>query len=239
MSGIRTFIDTHLPKLGYSFTGAVIGEPTNLRLVIATNGVLRYLLRARGTAAHSSDPSRGRSAVSDMAALILHLERTHIPAIAASHPLTGKAQSSINVIRGGTAVNIIPELCEAEVDRRTVPGENPEEAAESFTTAVAEFAATLPGAQITADVTQGTPPLTPTEDGAWEARVGAVLDGMELSGEGIGVKYATHAGFLSQAGIPSVVLGPGDVAQAHVKDEWIDIDQLRRAAEVYLGIMVS
>lgn len=237
MNGIRAFVDTHLPALDMRVRGAVIGEPTRLETVIAHNGVVRYRIATAGVAAHSADPSRGRSAIRDMAQLVLFLEDTHIPSISASHPLTGTAQSSINVIRGGSAVNIIPDHCEVEVDRRTVPGEDPEEAVRAFHTAVNAFLREHPGAEVSVDVTVGTPPLVPADDPRWARIVGSVLEGHGMDGTGRGVRYATHAGDVSRAGIPTVVLGPGDIAQGHTKDEWVEIAQVEQAVTIYGEIM--
>jgi acetylornithine deacetylase len=237
MNGIRAFVDTHLPELDIRFSGAVIGEPTTLKAVIAHNGVVRYRIATAGVAAHSADPSRGQSAIRDMAKLVLFLEDTHIPSLSASHPLTGTAQSSINVIRGGSAVNIIPDHCEAEVDRRTVPGEDPEAAVRAFQAAVDEFRHEHAEAQVSVEVTVGTPPLVPSDDPRWAKVVGGVLEGHGLDGTGRGARYATHAGDVSRAGIPTVVLGPGDIAQGHTKDEWVEIAQIERAVPIYREIM--
>ena len=116
-TGIRAFVDD-LPSLGPRPFGAIVGEPTEMLPVTAHNGLVRWSLRTKGIAAHSADPSKGRSAIRLMCDVISEIEEKYIAGLAATHPLTGKAQCSINVIRGGTQINIIPEACEIQVDRR-------------------------------------------------------------------------------------------------------------------------
>ena len=112
-----------LPKV----RGVIVGEPTLLRPVVAHNGVIRWRTITRGRAAHSSDPSKGVSAISAMLRVVETLESKYVPSVTRTHPMTGRAAASVNTIRGGTAVNIIPAVCEIECDRRTVPGETAEQ----------------------------------------------------------------------------------------------------------------
>jgi acetylornithine deacetylase len=236
MSGIRAFVQTGLPSIGH-VKGAVIGEPTRLKPVVAHNGVQRYIVFTEGVAAHSADPSRGRSAITDMASLILEIEGEFIPTLEATHPLTGKAQCSINVIRGGSAVNIIPDRCEIQVDRRTVPGENPAQVIAQLRDFLDEYRKTHPDVTLDFTAAVETPPLTPSEDGSFRESIISILSNNGCDGEPIGVRYATHAGDLCAAGVPSIVLGPGDIDQGHTKDEWIDISELEASIPIYLEIM--
>ena len=237
MSGIRAFNATHLDQLDFRPKGAVIGEPTGLRPVVAHNGVVRYVVQTHGVAAHSSNPALGRSAVSDMARLITYLEDEFIPTCSKVDPLTGRAQCSINVIRGGTAANIIPDLCEIQVDRRSVPGETSSEVVDSFGSAIAAFENRRPSSDITWKVTIDTPALEYSRSEDFSGRLTEVLEGLGRKGAGTGVTYATHAGELSEAGIPSVVIGPGDIAQGHTKDEWIDVGELTTGVDIYRSLM--
>ena len=123
-SGAQKFVSDQLPALGWRPVGVVVGEPTLLKPVVSHNGVARWKIHTRGVAAHSSDPSQGRSAISTMVRVIDQIETDYVPSLEASHPLTGRAQCSVNVIRGGAQINVIPDHCEIEVDRRVVPGED-------------------------------------------------------------------------------------------------------------------
>ena len=240
MGGIRAFISDHYPSLGFFAKGAVVGEPTGLLPVVAHNGVVRYVIITHGKAAHSSDPSMGKSAISTMARLVTYLETEFIPGCNAFHELTGSAQCSINVIRGGVVANIIPERCEIHIDRRIVPGETSSGVKREMNDAIAVFLKNYSDEKIDVEVSIDTPALDPGDETDGEGFADSVLHALGSigrPGSGVGVKYATHAGELSAAGIPSVVLGPGDIAQGHTNDEWIDIEELRKGVEIYSGLM--
>ncbi len=236
-AGIHRFMDTHLPGLGWLPAAVVAGEPTGLRMVVAHNGVVRAVIRTRGVAAHSSDPRRGRSAISAMLPIVRLLEEEVLPAIAASHPLTGAAVGSVNVFRGGEQVNIIPASAEIHLDRRTVPGEDGHAVMAELHALLDRLRAEDPTLQVelTDPIVHGT--LDPASNGAWAAIVGDTLTRLGLDPEGIGVAYGTDASELGESGIPAVVLGPGDIAQAHAADEWVEVDQLERAVTIYRELL--
>ncbi len=237
MTGIRTFAHTHYKELGFAIKGAVVGEPTNLEAVVAHNGLVRYVVTTHGIAVHSANPSLGKSAISDMARLITFLEEEFIPTCNATHPLTGKAQCSINVIHGGTAANIIPDRCEIQIDRRVVPGENQHEAVHGIDGAVEEFKKRFPESKITLEQSIDTPALNDAETTSFGDDLLRIIAEMGLPDKGAGATYGTHAGDLQLAGFSAVVIGPGDIAQAHTKDEWIDSSQLEHAVDVYIRLM--
>ena len=237
MTGIREFVKTHYPKLGFSIKGTIVGEPTKLEAVVAHNGLVRYTVTTHGIAAHSSNPSLGKSAISDMAKLITFLEEEFIPSCDASHPLTGKAQCSINVIHGGTAANIIPDSCEIQIDRRVVPGENQDNALKGIGEAIEDFKKKFPGSDISWEPSIDTPALNDAGTTSFTDDVVSILDEMGLPATVKGATYGTHAGDIQLAGLSAVVLGPGNIDQAHTKDEWIDVAELKKAVDVYNKLM--
>jgi acetylornithine deacetylase len=97
----------------------------------------------------------------------------------------------------------------------------------------------LPEIQWQMDSTFLAPPLPPAEDDTLLNTIQKVLVACGVNPEPIGVPYATDAGDLGSSGIPTIVLGPGDIAQAHTKDEWIAIEQLHKGVEVYQQIMAT
>jgi acetylornithine deacetylase len=207
-------------KLG----AAVIGEPTQCEVVAAHKGFVRCALRTSGRSAHSSVPETGSNAIMRMVPVLQSLQ-VYAAALArrSPHPLLGFPTVNIGTIRGGTGVNSVPDGCEIRLDRRTVPGEDAE-------TVVAELRALLPAeadGQID-DVVIRPPLATPVEAPVVES----LLRALRATGSPAtvtGKPYLTNAVACAAAGVPAVVFGPGDLAQAHRPDEYVTLEQLRRA----------
>jgi len=110
-------------------TMAIVAEPTQLEVVVAHKGVVRWKQRTHGTSAHSSTPERGENAVYRMAPVVAAM-RDYARQLAdrAPHPLLGPPTLSVGVIEGGTGVNVVPESCEIQIDRRLLPDEASAEA---------------------------------------------------------------------------------------------------------------
>ena len=225
----------HLVNSGFRAAGAVVGEPTSLELIVAHKGAWRALLCTHGLAAHSSDPSQGENAVYYMGRVL-----TAIQDYAAElkrrprHPLVGGPTVSVGTIQGGCAVNIVPDRCEIAVDRRVTP-------LEDMATVEAEvrawLAEPLAGVPWDMKVTLGDGPLDGSADSAIARRCAAALDAVTGTHQIAGVQYGTDASKFAAAGIPAVVLGPGSITHAHTVVEWVEIDQLERAAQIYTAIM--
>jgi acetylornithine deacetylase len=210
--------------------GIIVGEPTRLRPVVAHNGALRWRSITRGVAAHSADPAKGRSALTAMLAVIAALETKFIPLARREFPLTGRAAASINVIRGGSAVNIIPDYCEILCDRRLVPGED------AFQV-LAERDAALAGLAVEHDEQYLAPPLPPGSSVALYEWLRPAFLAAGLEPAVLGAPYATNASHYAARGAPVLVLGPGDIAQAHTKDEWLDRSELTTAVILYGAVL--
>lgn len=240
MTGAAKFAREALPQWPGKIRGIIVGEPTMLQPVTATNGVVRWKTVTHGVAAHSADPSRGRSAISAMLKVVEALESRYVPTAKRTHPLTGSAAASVNVIHGGTQVNIIPERCEIEVDRRLVPGETAMEALAERDRIVNDVRKAHRGLEVEhVEPPYIVPPVAPEGNAALHTWVAAVLRSLALEDEARGAPYVTNGSHYAAAGVPVIVLGPGDLAQAHTKDEWLALDQLRKAVEVYRMLMIS
>lgn len=233
--GAIAFAEKQLPQLDFRPEGVIVGEPTMLQPIVAHNGVTRILVRTRGVAAHSSNPANGRSAISEMVKVIQLLESEYIPSLTATHELTGKAQSSINIIRAGQQCNIIPDFCEIAMDRRIVPGEKIEDILPQIQRVLAPLQAANPEAGIEIEIGFLDPSLSPRE-GQFTDFVNGVLSRFG-DVTPLGVAYGTDASNFDAVGLTSIVLGPGHISQAHTKDEWIEIAQVEKAVEVYGALM--
>lgn len=215
---------------------AIVAEPTLLDLVHCHKGALRWKIRTRGLACHSSTPHQGKNAIYRMGHILLALE-SYAGTLARStpHPILGPPSLSVGRIEGGQSVNVVPDCCEIEVDRRLIPGEEAARCMEE----VAMLLSRLPGGLDGVEMTQPwvhMPPLAPWS-ADWIGPVGdAIAAATGRRPELRGVPFGTDAGPLSAAGTPCVVFGPGDIAQAHTRDEWIAVDQVALAAEAYYRI---
>jgi acetylornithine deacetylase/succinyl-diaminopimelate desuccinylase-like protein len=231
--GILAYIASGLPV-----DAAVVGEPTDLRAVIAHKGCVRGRIMVRGRAAHSAEPARGVSAIDGMAEVLLALRDLPPRLRERRHPLLGTPTWSVGLIEGGAGVNIVPEQCTITYDRRTLPGEEPEAALAE----VDRILAVVQAARPDLTVERAAPDLvsealdTPA-DAAVVLAVRAACRRAGLQDAPIGVPYGTDASKLwRRRGVPSVVCGPGAIAQAHGADEFVPLDQLRLAVQVYTDV---
>lgn len=222
---------------GLQADAAIVAEPTELRAVIASKGVLRWAIEVQGKAAHSSKPHLGTNAIQHMRRVLEALEKDDARLSQRSHPLVGQPTCNVGVIRGGVQVNFVPDLCTIELDRRLLPGETAEAALAEYQ----EMLDALPGVTarnvqplLLVDEALDTPPETTV------AQVAAqTLAAMGLNAELCGVPYGSDASKLSRAGIPSIVFGPGSIDQAHAADEFIETDQVLTALDFYRRFVLN
>ena len=221
-----------------SASAAVVGEPTDLRPVIAHKGCVRGVIRTIGKAAHSSEPHRGVSAIDAMADVLVELRvlQQHLPNH--THQLLGPPTFSVGLIEGGTGVNIVPETCTITYDRRTLPGEDPQQVLAELDDVIGRVRAARPDVVIERLAPDLVDDALDTVPG--NALVQAARDACDAAGmqsEPVGVPYGSDASKLQQrGGIPCIVLGPGSIAQAHGADEFVPLDQLASAVNIYEGI---
>ncbi len=205
---------------------AIVGEPTRDQVVTAHKGDLWLRLETRGKAAHGATPALGRNAVREMAAVVQLLEGKYAALLARrSHPLLGAPTINVGRIGGGSQPNIVPDACFIEVDRRTLPGETP-------AGVVREIQEQLRRAGLRARVADARgvdcPPLETPPQLPWVCQLMAAA----RQGAPRGVHYFCDAAVLAAGGIPAVVFGPGDIAQAHTAGEWISLRSLDRATRI-------
>jgi len=231
----------HLAASGFRPDAAVIGEPTGLDVVAAHKGAARWKMATMGRSAHSSDPERGCNAIVKMAAVIRALEERLIPTLKERrHPLLGPPTLCVGRIEGGLQVNIVPDRCTIEVEWRLLPGETWEDARKKLEAALAPSCAQDADLQVVIEEPYQTfaGMETPLDAPIVRLALEAVrrIDGQHPVR---GVAYGTDGAELSPAGIPCVVLGPGDIAQAHTSTEHVEIQQVVKAAAIYREIMLS
>ncbi len=244
-SGIQTLVQ-NWPAISQQLCGqaiapdaAVVAEPTALNIVVAHLGVVRWRAVTVGRACHSSTPDLGVNAIYSMAHLVDALSDydARLKSQGPLDPLCGRASLSVGRIEGGTSVNVVPDQCRIEIDRRLVPGEQPAEVVQQVEQFVREHLDDInPNHQLNWYFEAPfltSPPLAYDLNRKLGERLARCVDAAIGGTACIGVRFGTHASRVAAAGIPAVVFGPGSIEQAHTKDEWIDLDQVEKAAEIY------
>jgi acetylornithine deacetylase len=230
-----------LVKEGVRAAGAVVGEPTDLAVVVAHKGAVRFRLHVGGKAAHSSRPTEGVNAILKMAVVLRGLEeRLPVRFAARSHPRLGAPTWNAGRIAGGVQPNIVPDGCWVEIDRRLVPGETPASALAEFREAIEEIARAEGEVSVRFDTPYlATDPLETPEDAPVVRAAQAAVRAHGGEGRLTGVPYATDGSHLSKAGTPAVVLGPGSIDLAHTARESVPLEQVERAADIYERILLD
>jgi acetylornithine deacetylase/succinyl-diaminopimelate desuccinylase-like protein len=212
---------------------AVVGEPTRLQVVTAHKGNIWLKIETLGKAAHGARPELGQNAVLAAAKVVQLLETEYAQALALRrHPLLGRATISVGTIKGGTQPNIVPDQCMITADRRILPGETERRVKRE----VAELLARH-GIKATIGSTKNAP-CAPMETDPALPLARALMKAAGVN-KPAGVDYFCDASVLSHGGIPSVVFGPGDIAQAHTRDEWIALRSLERGEAILKSFLKS
>ena len=230
-TGVGSMVEW-LAKSGLKPRYAVIGEATGMDLVSAHKGGLIGWTTVTGKPGHSSQPDRYVNAVMVAAELIAHINRIRDnmrsgPLFECLDPPYSTIQ--VNQITGGLHGNIVAEQCKFFWEMRIIPGQSDYSVLESMKSFAKEklepaMKAVSDTAGISIDVQARIPSLKPNDDAVIEAELLALLD----RDRSRAVSYGTEAGIFQNAGIPSVVIGPGDAADAHLPDELIACDELDR-----------
>lgn len=197
---------------------ALIGEPTNLQIVHTTKGAMWVTLTTRGKAVHSSAPDSGVNAIYKMTDAIRCVREEIAPELSRMRDaVLGSPTISVGTIAGGSKTNIVPDVCRAEIDVRTIPGQDTE-------AILTKLRSACPGIEL--EVWQSKPLLTSPDH--------PMVRVLENNGSRcVGAPWFCDAAVFAEAGIPAVAAGPGSIAQAHTNDEWIAVEDLRSGVEFY------
>ncbi len=220
MQGARALVAAGRPLGRY----AVIGEPTGLKPVRLHKGVMGESVRLVGRSGHASDPSLGNNALEGMHEALTailawreELQRTH------RHPAFKVPYPTINPghIHGGDNPNRICGECELHLDLRVLPGLDPAELRAELARRVSEVADRRGLAWTVAPLFGAIPPVETPADSAI-VRAGESLTGHAAES----VSFGTEAPFFDQLGMQTLILGPGDIAQAHQPDEYLALARI-------------
>lgn len=231
--GIRQYVAQEQPP---ALLGCVVAEPTDLQTVVAARGACYLTIDVHGQAAHAGRPSDGRNAIYGAAAVVADLERWHAELSRRPDPLIGPPTVNVGTVNGGEGGSIVAARCRLGVDRRLMPEEGIAEVLSELRARLGRLGLEERG--LTWEVTSPmdmpgfrTSPHDPLVTGVDGALADAGGPGLPLAGW----TAACDGGFVArQWGVPTVVLGPGSVAeQAHRPDESVGVVELRTAARAY------
>ena len=205
----------------------VVGEPTDLNVVYTHKGTAWMQLDARGKAAHAAAPDTGINAIELLTEAFAALKK-EFPSLcpAPANDILGKSTISLGTITGGVKINIVPDQSRAELDIRTLPGQ------EGMVSAVQLFLAQrFPEVQAT--------PLKVSNPLFTDPSHPIIEKFVALGSQRIGVPWFCDAAFFAEQNTPGIAIGPGNIKQAHTCDEFIEISDLERGAEFFRSFLNS
>jgi acetylornithine deacetylase/succinyl-diaminopimelate desuccinylase len=231
-----------LVRSGLAADGAIVGEPTGNRLALGHKGLEWLSVELTGRAAHGGTPAAGVNAIAAAARFLVLVEERLLPRLAArAHPLLGPPTINAGTIRGGDQPSTVAAHCTIELDRRTVPGESFASAAAELAELAAEVERRFPGLatrvrrvaggmatmEHVALVLDPAHPLFEHASAAVRAATGGAAETCAFPAWTDGALLAAFGG------MPTLVLGPGDLALAHSPRESVPVEELLAAAAIY------
>lgn len=223
----------HFGLYGPQIDCAIVAEPSLLSISASHKGQVLTTIRTKGLAAHSSMPSKGRNAIYHMAAVLDALQDyAQDLAHRAPDPDCGRPSLSVGVIRGGDNACSVPDLCEIDIDRRTIPGETSADVR-------AELHAVMQTAKTAApalDYDIDTPflDLPPLDTKANSAVMQAIISACTAVTGRADVAAFPGSTDAPNFNCPTVICGPGDLAQCHSLNEYVSIAQIEDAVRIYV-----
>ena len=206
---------------------AIAGEPTGLQVVTAHKGNLWLQLKTKGKSAHGSTPHHGKNAIRAITPILDFLFNDYPKFLESkTHPLLGSPSVSVGKIRGGSQPNVVPDGCIIDLDRRTIPGETEASVKKELTLAFKKRGIPLPEFSKSRSV-----PCLPLDTDPDLPFCQSFLRAANRR-KPKGVPYFTDASPIATGGTPSLVFGPGNIAQAHSTDEWVEVEQVDRAYSI-------
>jgi acetylornithine deacetylase/succinyl-diaminopimelate desuccinylase-like protein len=199
--------------------GAIVVEPTDLRVAIAHRGFVGFELETEGVAAHGSRPDLGVDAIAKMGPILVALaELDERLQTGPTHPLVGSASLHASLVEGGQELSSFPASCVLTGERRTIPGETVEQVERELRAIAGEAALRIIASR---------DPLAAQPNHPFPELVRDTAD----TGDFTGALFWTDAALFAAAGIPTVLFGPAGEG-AHATVEWVSLTSLDRVREV-------
>ena len=202
----------------------ITAECNDLNLTVAQKGITSIKVKFKGKAAHGSRPELGDNAIYKAVEFIQELRKLIKKLKKNKNPLLGSGTINVGVIKGGTKINIVPDFCEVEIDRRLIPGETPK-------IAINQIKEILKKLKLKAEIESGISRLPMEINKNFELiRILNEIERFKMIGES---GYTEIELYYRDAGIPCITMGPGLESQAHVINEFIPIKNLKKAIKIY------
>ena len=221
----------------------IVGEPTNMTMVVAHKGIAVYRCRVHGKSAHSSLTAQGVNAISYASRLIGYVDELaqEISHRSDNDGLFDVPYSTLSVgtIQGGTATNIVPNLCEFTFDYRNLPHMTQDDILAPIAAKVAELSTQMQARAADTGIEllqeESVPAMTDSDSTELQALIIA-LTGDDTRHK---VAYATEGGQFTNSGIPTIICGPGSIEQAHKADEYVALSEMARCDEFLQKLLNS
>jgi acetylornithine deacetylase len=220
----------------YKADAAIVGEPTNMSIATAHKGFIWIEIEFKGKAAHGSVPEKGIDAITHAASFVTQLRDLQERLETHTHPLLGSPKIHTSTINGGVHWSIVPNQCTLRLERRTLPGETSTSIMKEIQNILDRLKEQDQSFDATARRVFERPPL---ETAASELVVREMQQALrESSGSPqpiVGVPYWTDGAILASS-IPTCIFGPGDIRVAHSPDEFVNLEDVLRAGEIYASV---
>ena len=222
-----------LQKRGLTPEHCIVGEPTSMRMVVAHKGIHTFRCAVHGKAAHSSLTPQGVNAIEYAAKLIVFINEL-AGRLKARHDTDPDydvpfSTLSVNTIAGGIAGNIVPQLCEFEFDYRNLPHMSPADITAPIEAHIREvLQPQMQAVEAACRIDMRHGENVPAMPEAEAALLHDLITQLVEDSSRLKVAYATEGGQFQQAGIATVICGPGNIEQAHKADEFVELSQLAR-----------
>lgn len=218
----------------------IVTEPTSLGIMPAHKGFVWVEITVHGRAAHGSRWDLGVDAIRHAGLILAELDGLDAEVLPTrSHPLLGRPSLHASTVTGGTGMSTYPERCVLCIERRTIPGESPEQVMDEVRDACERASRARPAFHAEVRMVLAQPPSDVSTDAPIVRTLDAAIRGSGLPVRLEGMSAWTDAAILNDAGIPAVCFGPGDIALAHAAEEYVPVVEIERATDVLTRVALD
>ena len=210
-----------------SADACIVCEPTQLQVHYGNRGYTSYFIRTYGKACHACEPHNGVNAIYKMAHVLVKLEKFADELAQRTNPQLGKISLSVGTIKAGTCLNTVPDFCEVEVESRVFPGMSADTMSKELQALLGDEAEVVIRSNLLASLVPVDSEIVQNASACVRAATGE---------EAVVTKFpaCSEASFFSVGyGMPTILLGPGDIGCAHKANERVPISDIEKAVEIY------